>query len=238
MALVYRQLLLSHHVCKLLVPQSNVMQGALVSDVVGGVVPVLGAQPVQASLGLPFVLAELSDREALSSAMPVTDAFRRGAMLYPGGLDFAIFCYTRAGSRVDARMFAPLDNVPEDPATGSASATLGAFLASLPGGPRRLARRLAARRADVEAERRRAERGDGLERRTARCPGGHGRLSCRPAAARRCGEEGRGLGTGAPRGPGCAGLVSAFGRSSQTASQPNLQACQANHHNHQATEVE
>lgn len=86
--------------------------------------------PVQASLGLPFVLAELSDREALSSAMPVTDAFRRGAMLYPGGLDFAIFCYTRAGSRVDARMFAPLDNIPEDPATGSAAAALAAFLAN------------------------------------------------------------------------------------------------------------
>jgi len=85
--------------------------------------------PVQASLGLPFVLAELSDREALSSAKPVTDALRRGAMLYPGGLDFAIFCYTRAGSKVDARMFAPLDNIPEDPATGSAAAALAAFLA-------------------------------------------------------------------------------------------------------------
>jgi sigma-E factor negative regulatory protein RseA len=36
---------------QLLVPQSNVMQGTLVSDVVGGVVPVLGAQPIQASLG-------------------------------------------------------------------------------------------------------------------------------------------------------------------------------------------
>ena len=84
--------------------------------------------PVQASLGLPFVLVELSDRETLSHAMPVTDAFRRAAMLYPGGLDFAIFCYTRAGSRVDARMFAPLDNIPEDPATGSAAAALAAFL--------------------------------------------------------------------------------------------------------------
>ena len=36
---------------QLLVPQNSVMQGAVVSDVVGGVVPVLGAQPVQASLG-------------------------------------------------------------------------------------------------------------------------------------------------------------------------------------------
>jgi len=75
--------------------------------------------PVQASLGLPFVIAELSDRETLSCTLPVTDAFRRGAMLFPGGLDFAIFCYTRAGTRLDARTFAPLDNIPEDPATGS-----------------------------------------------------------------------------------------------------------------------
>ena len=36
---------------QLLVPQNSVMQGSVVSDVVGGVVPVLGAQPVQASLG-------------------------------------------------------------------------------------------------------------------------------------------------------------------------------------------
>ena len=32
-------------------------------------------------------------------------------------------------------MFAPLDNIPEDPATGSAAAALGALLASLDGAP-------------------------------------------------------------------------------------------------------
>ncbi|MDB4048572.1 RseA family anti-sigma factor [Luminiphilus sp.] len=36
---------------QLLVPKTSVMQGSVVSDLVGGVVPVLGAQPVQASLG-------------------------------------------------------------------------------------------------------------------------------------------------------------------------------------------
>ncbi len=36
---------------QLLVPKNSVMQRAVVSDVVGGVVSVLGAQPVQASLG-------------------------------------------------------------------------------------------------------------------------------------------------------------------------------------------
>ena len=41
---------------------------------------------------------------------------------------------TRGGHGVEqlqARMFAPLNNIREDPATGSASAALGAFLASL-----------------------------------------------------------------------------------------------------------
>lgn len=92
--------------------------------------------PVQATLGLAFVLVELTDRAALAAARPVLDALREGAAAYPAGLDFAIFVYCRQGDHVEARMFAPLDNVPEDPATGSASATLGALLATLPGGPR------------------------------------------------------------------------------------------------------
>lgn len=95
--------------------------------------------PVQASLGLAFVLVELADRAALAAAQPVIEACRRGAALHPAGLDFAIFAYVRNGEVVEARMFAPLDNMPEDPATGSASATLGAFLAQLPDGPQRLA---------------------------------------------------------------------------------------------------
>lgn len=94
--------------------------------------------PVQATLGLAFVLVELQDRDALRRANPQVDAIRKGAAAYPAGLDFAIFCYTRTDEVVDARMFAPLDNMPEDPATGSASATLGALLASLQGGPRQL----------------------------------------------------------------------------------------------------
>jgi negative regulator of sigma E activity len=58
---------------QLLVPQNSVMQGAVVSDVVGGVVPVLGAQPVQASLGarsLPVAgrQAESADNERREAA--------------------------------------------------------------------------------------------------------------------------------------------------------------------------
>ena len=85
-------------------------------------------RPIQASLGLPFVFVELKSEEALSSCQPHIETIRQGAILYPAGLDFAIFTYVRNGKNVKARMFAPLDNIPEDPATGSASATLAALL--------------------------------------------------------------------------------------------------------------
>jgi trans-2,3-dihydro-3-hydroxyanthranilate isomerase len=84
--------------------------------------------PVQASLGLAIVLAPVVDRARLAACQPVTDAFRTGAALHPSGLGFAILPYVRDGDTIHARMFAPLDNIPEDPATGSAAAVLAAFL--------------------------------------------------------------------------------------------------------------
>lgn len=88
----------------------------------------IASDPVQASLGLPFCLVELTDRAALSACLPVTDAFRAAAGKYPSDLDFAVYAWVREGDEIHARMFAPLDNIPEDPATGSAAATLSAFL--------------------------------------------------------------------------------------------------------------
>ncbi|MEM9787325.1 MAG: PhzF family phenazine biosynthesis protein [Pseudomonadota bacterium] len=84
--------------------------------------------PIQASLGLPFVIVELQSDADLDACAPSIDAIKQGAELHPAGLDFAIFAYTRADDQVNARMFAPLDNIPEDPATGSAAATLTALL--------------------------------------------------------------------------------------------------------------
>ncbi len=89
--------------------------------------------PTLASVGLPFTLTELTSRDALARCTPDSDAFRKGATLHQGSLDFAQFAYVRSGNHIDARMFAPLDNIPEDPATGSACAALGAFLAQLSG---------------------------------------------------------------------------------------------------------
>jgi len=79
--------------------------------------------PIQASLGLPFAFVELEDIDALSACLPNTESFRRGEKRYPVSLDFAVFAYVRNGEQISSRMFAPLDNIPEDPATGSASAT-------------------------------------------------------------------------------------------------------------------
>ena len=91
--------------------------------------------PTLASVGLPFTLTELTSRAALAACSPDTEAFREGAAAYKGALDFAQFAYWQDGETLHARMFAPLDNIPEDPATGSACAALGAFLARLSSAP-------------------------------------------------------------------------------------------------------
>lgn len=83
--------------------------------------------PQVASVGLPFLIAELTDRSALERARPRMDALDA---LAAAGVTSDIYLYTRSGDEFDirARMFAPLDGVPEDPATGSANCALGAML--------------------------------------------------------------------------------------------------------------
>lgn len=89
--------------------------------------------PTMATLGLPFTLTELTSRDALSNVLIDVNVMRQGASQFPASLDFAQFVYWRGKDAIHARMFAPLDNIPEDPATGSACATLGALLAQLTG---------------------------------------------------------------------------------------------------------
>jgi len=92
------------------------------------------APPVMASLGLAFTFTELDSRDALAALAPDLDAFREGAAAHPQGLDFAQYAWIEAPDGLHARMFAPLDAIPEDPATGSAAATLAALLAAARGG--------------------------------------------------------------------------------------------------------
>lgn len=103
--------------------------GVSASDIVTG-----GHKPVQASLGVKFVLAQIAPA-ALAGAAPDVTAFRKLESQNPelqGRL--SLFLYARDGNAIRARMFAPLAGTWEDPATGSASATLGALLLSLDGG--------------------------------------------------------------------------------------------------------
>ena len=87
--------------------------------------------PVRASVGVEFVLVEVAP-EALAQAAPDLAAFRRCATAELGSTErMSILLYTRDGRRIRARMFGPLSGTWEDPATGSANATLGALLLSL-----------------------------------------------------------------------------------------------------------
>jgi trans-2,3-dihydro-3-hydroxyanthranilate isomerase len=89
--------------------------------------------PVFASVGLKFILVEVTDLEALAMAASRLEPLAALRAAHAAeNCDCATFLYTWAGpDHVRARMFAPFDNVIEDPATGSASAALGAFLTTL-----------------------------------------------------------------------------------------------------------
>ena len=85
------------------------------------------------SVGLKFILVEVAGLDALARARVDLAALQALRDAHPDEqCDCATFVYARTGREaVRARMFAPFDNVAEDPATGSASAALGAYLASL-----------------------------------------------------------------------------------------------------------
>jgi trans-2,3-dihydro-3-hydroxyanthranilate isomerase len=92
-------------------------------------------QPHLVSVGLQFAVAELAGLEALAVARPGFTALSEAAKRYrPGENRFSVFVYARIGRGIDrlrARMFAPLSTILEDPATGSASAALAAYLVHL-----------------------------------------------------------------------------------------------------------
>lgn len=90
-------------------------------------------EPVIAGVGLPFALAELTSLEHLGKAQPVIEVFRRFDPHWPTASHYDLLVYVRNGQSIRARMFAPLDGIPEDPATGSAAAALASFLGRLDG---------------------------------------------------------------------------------------------------------
>jgi len=100
--------------------------GIETSDVI-----VSGHDPVQASVGNTFVIAEVSG-DALTRATPDISQFRRGLAAWPAlNGRLSLYLYAHDGARIRARMFAPLAGTYEDPATGSAATPLTALLLSL-----------------------------------------------------------------------------------------------------------
>jgi trans-2,3-dihydro-3-hydroxyanthranilate isomerase len=83
--------------------------------------------PRVASVGLPFVFAELADRSALQHA---EIDMKKLYVLARDGLAPNIHIYVQSDDEFDirARVFAPLSGVPEDPATGSANCALAGIL--------------------------------------------------------------------------------------------------------------
>ncbi len=89
--------------------------------------------PIIASVGLPFAIAEIGSEAAFANAQPNISAFHQIETSWPASTHFDLLIYMRCGSDIRARMFAPLDGIPEDPATGSAAAALASYLGHVDG---------------------------------------------------------------------------------------------------------
>lgn len=120
--------------CELKAPQSLSLGEVLPVGIVADAVSLSESDiktdthpPMLASVGLPFVMVELRDRSALEKASINADGFEQIAAL---GVMPDIHLYVQSHDEVDvrARMFAPHDGVPEDPATGSANCALAGLL--------------------------------------------------------------------------------------------------------------
>jgi trans-2,3-dihydro-3-hydroxyanthranilate isomerase len=73
-------------------------------------------------LGIRHVYVALASEEAVAALEPDYGALARLTGLV------GVYCFAGSGLRWKARMFAPADGVPEDPATGSAAGPLGVHL--------------------------------------------------------------------------------------------------------------
>lgn len=84
--------------------------------------------PQLASVGLPFIVVELNDLTSLQRAKVNSEGFEALSQM---GFTPDIHLYVHSQDEFDlhTRMFAPLDGVPEDPATGSANCALAGLLA-------------------------------------------------------------------------------------------------------------
>jgi len=83
--------------------------------------------PTVASVGLPFLFVEVLDLSVLSQVRIDMTGFDR--LLVEGAVPYVhVYTPKKGSTDIQARVFAPLDGVAEDPATGSANCALAALL--------------------------------------------------------------------------------------------------------------
>ena len=83
--------------------------------------------PTVASVGLPFLFVEVVDSSVLAQVRIDMVGFDR--LLVEGAVPYVhVYTSKAGGTDIQARVFAPLDGVAEDPATGSANCALAALL--------------------------------------------------------------------------------------------------------------
>ena len=124
--------------CELTAPQSLTLGTTVSAQTVASAVSLdaddivtTSHAPRVASVGLPFLLAELRDRDALGRARP--DISGLEGLVAEGVEQPDVHLYVRTSDDFDlrARMFSPMDGIPEDPATGSANCALVGLLSHL-----------------------------------------------------------------------------------------------------------
>ena len=94
-------------------------------------VEIANHQPCIAACGAQFIFVELKSRDALIAASPRADVFSQEFKAYPTNSLHLYVQVDEADIDLRTRMFAPLHNIPEDPATGSANVALVGLLAQL-----------------------------------------------------------------------------------------------------------
>ena len=93
--------------------------------------------PQITSLGIPFVMVELTDLYALAKIHINIGKYIEFNKVYrPSFSDrLPTYAYVRTETGVQSRAFDPLSNIPEDAASGNAAAALGGLLSTLSGQP-------------------------------------------------------------------------------------------------------
>jgi len=85
------------------------------------------AQPNAHTGGPAFIFVPLNSQRSLSQAQPVEPMCTQLSHTY-GATGIYVYYLNESSKEIDARMFAPATGIPEDPATGSATAILASQL--------------------------------------------------------------------------------------------------------------